>query len=451
MLKSVQVFRRVTRLHRVGIGCAGLLVLGRIGVIVHEGWRGARGYEYEWIARPLAAGHAYSFERQRAWLGPYATPLDYLPTAWVEPLQTFIAAACFWCFGNAGGLALVLLNVLWYTGTGLLIYQCCRRLAGQTPAIVAVILFCGLILGPGNLLTYIGNVSLASLLFMVCLRFLIVALDERTIPSAIRLGVVIGITNLAHAGSSLFGPVAACLVLLDDRARSGGAGIRAAAVLVLSLAVVLPWTVRNYITFGELIPVRTGMGLMLNIGNPALASTVMSSQSDSWEGRPPWTAPTIRHAVKAMRNIHRERAVRYFAIDRTVATAPPEYKWYNEAQRDRHFASAAWSFIRGNPWTAFELAVWKSIDFLFGWGRKSAVIIICAVAGFVLHYHDLRALGAFLFLAVYAIPYGLSLPVYYRYRAPMEPLICVGVALFVGWTMQRLSRQKIASITQVAR
>ena len=36
----------------------------------------------------------------------------------------------------------------------------------------------------------------------------------------------------------------------------------------------LPWSVRNYQVFGELVPIRMGFGLILMSGNPILGQTI---------------------------------------------------------------------------------------------------------------------------------------------------------------------------------
>jgi hypothetical protein len=411
--------------------CALSLVVLRVGVVVRDGWRNARGYEYEWVAGALAAGQGYSFDRHTAWLGPYSTEAPYTPTAWVEPLHTVLASGCFRLFGEGGRLVLVLLNLVWFAGTGVLIYRCCASLSGPAAAIPAVALFVGLLLHESGLFLYIGNVALASFLFMLCVKFLIGLILERQLRAALMLGITIGLSNLTHAGSLLFGVVAAGLVLLAGRC-DGRHFVAAALIVLLPLLVISPWTIRNVARFRELTPVRTGMGLMLNIGNPALARTIVDPHAVTAAFSPPWTASTARDAVRRMRNLPYERAIRYSAIQHTTASAPPQYASYNEAQRDRYFGSVAWTYMRSNSFTTARLAFWKSYEFWFGWGLISAAVTICALIGFVLYRHDLRVLAVLSLCVIYALPYTLTLPVYYRYRAPVEPLICIGFGLLAG-------------------
>lgn len=62
-----------------------------------------------------------------------------------------------------------------------------------------------------------------------------------------------------------------CLFLLYafyDRIRTGGRLTLAyLGLLLLPIALIAPWTVRNYITFGKVVPIRDNLGLELQVSN----------------------------------------------------------------------------------------------------------------------------------------------------------------------------------------
>jgi hypothetical protein len=65
---------------------------------------------------------------------------------------------------------------------------------------------------------------------------------------------------------------------------------------------------------------------------------------------------------------------------------------------------------------------------LFVWWRRGFVRSLIAVAAFVgwlAMMRDIRATSLMLLLLAYASPYVLSLPMYYRYRSPAEPIMFV--------------------------
>lgn len=81
-----------------------------------------------------------------------------------------------------------------------------------------------------------------------------------------------GLTALTHAGTSLFAPISALMFLASGKPGKEVWQCSLAVVFAAAL-VVSPWTLRNYFTFGEFVPIRTGVGFMFYLGNSALADT----------------------------------------------------------------------------------------------------------------------------------------------------------------------------------
>ena len=82
-------------------------------------------------------------------------------------------------------------------------------------------------------------------------------------------GIAFGIATLTKA-QTLFLPAALFLVwwaVSENQRRSFRQLGRAAVVYATMAAAILPWTVRNYFVFGELVPISTNGGLVLLTGN----------------------------------------------------------------------------------------------------------------------------------------------------------------------------------------
>ena len=282
--------------------------------------------------------------------------------------------------------------------------------------------------------TDIGNVALAMFVFSLCALCLLRALEASEFRRVLVLGVLIGITNLVHAASILFGPVTACILLARWGIRRSAAWRSAIAVTVLPLVIVAPWATRNYLTFHEFVPVRTGFGWQLYMGNVALAMTLPENRSDDRQAEPPWTATSAREAVRLVRDLDHEYPLREHAMSLAVAKAPVQYTSYNEAQRDRYFGSLAVAFMRANPRVIAELAFWRMQTFFFGWGVLASIITLCALAGLLARWRDLRAVGLYALLCVYALPYLLSVTFYFRYRAPLDPILFMLIGFLLSAT-----------------
>jgi hypothetical protein len=414
-----------------------ILVLRGHGVL--QEWTQAKGWEYEWVAGPLASGHGYSFETAKAWLVSYSGAGDYSPTAWVEPIHTAIMAVAFRAFGDYGRLALVLMNFFWVGASCWVVFLLVERLQGFMAGVAAATLFALLPFGRADLLLYIGNGAMASCLFVVCGFLLISCLERLSLARSLALGATLGITNLTHAGSLLFAPLSALIILAGSRTSKREAWKSAGVVLLTPMLMVAPWMLRNYLTFDQWVIVRNGFGFQLYIGNPALAQTFVAGLPiEGTDTSPPWTAAGPRQALATLRDLEHDRGLRSHSRDMIEAHAPQGYELYNEAQRDRLFFSRALAFMRDRPLLSAEMMFWKTYAFFANWGAVRTLIAATAFLGWLVMMRDIRATSLMLLLAGYTIPYALSLPIYYRYRSPVEPIMFVLIGLFLGTVWKQL-------------
>lgn len=105
--------------------------------------------------------------------------------------------------------------------------------------------------------------------------------------------------------------------------------IQQGSVLTVAILVVLaPWTIRNYVTFGQLVPISSITGLNLMFGNSALTTPNSGVNLDIWSQCP--------------------------------AAAPDVME---EVVRDNHLKDCAVRWIKENPADAAQLYVGKVINY----------------------------------------------------------------------------------------
>lgn len=178
------------------------------------------------------------------------------------PLYPIMLGAVYFVFGEHDRVAL-LLHCALFVGTALLAFDLGRRLFNERSGLIA-----GLLCAVHPLmLRYVPSLHLETLLtFLMTLtvwcsvRFL----RDRTVVNGALLGGAIGLTTLTKAVTLLYPAVfIAAVVLVVRAARRRGESPplpwRGFAALVLAtMAVIAPWTIRNYGTTGHFVPVSSG-------------------------------------------------------------------------------------------------------------------------------------------------------------------------------------------------
>ena len=409
-----------------------LSVAWRARHIVDGGWRGALGYEFEWIAEPLSKGYGYTFAYDGRWLGPYDNPLT--PTAWVEPVQTGVMALAFRALGEQGRMPLVLLNYLWFAACCLLVFEIGRRVSSLSGGTVAAIALAALSPGKNELRWYIGNSALAAVLICGVALGLLMTFERASLRRSAILGLLLGVLALTHAGTMLFVPFAALIAVVAVRDDSAARRLaHGAIVLLTAAAVVLPWSIRNYQAFGEVVPVRTGLGQNMHYALPALAQTIQPdiALGDGWPP-PPWTAANARDAMSRILITTSWRELKNHSIAAGRAGGPADYSLLNEAQRDAILREQSIDFIRNYPGFAIRLGIAKADGFFWSNWPDFRPVTVLAIIGALI---TLRRRSGWIIgglIVLYVVPYLLSAPIYYRYRAPIEPLLFVLCGVPVG-------------------
>jgi len=215
--------------------------------------------EYGVLGINLLHGHGFA----------YAS--DQGPTVYRGPLYPAFIALVLW-LGNAWypdsvWIAQCLLHGL----TCLFVYLLAKRFVNRSRAI-----FIGLCCAVYPVLFWFAPRMWNEMLlmfFMVCLLYVTLRVFEKlTIPGSACIGVIIGLMCLAKATFLvLVIALPLCFLVLYPVKR-----LRYILTIAFTaLIIVLPWTLRNYVLVKRVIPVHTGAGFNIKVGN-AIARSYFS-------------------------------------------------------------------------------------------------------------------------------------------------------------------------------
>lgn len=351
------------------------------------------------LVEGLLSGRGYSLES---------------PTAITPPLYIFFLAGLYRLFDAPAAvrLAQVALGAIGC----LMLYAIGRKVFGQTTGLIAAGL---LSLYP--LAAYLAGLHLTENLFLFLVLLVIwqsFRVAER--PTALTvagLGVLIGLTALTRAAFVAFIPFLFVWTVSVWGGRSpqtyGVFGLAA----VSAMLVILPWTIRNYLTLGAIVPVQSNGGMVFWAGNNPHADGGLV-----WPTRETWTA-----------------------------TRPPDdnqYGWRDlaPAEENRLYIRTALSWMREHPGDYMRLLGHKVLR-LYGFTRAAdeqglevpvAVqvfhtgFLLAALAGLCLTLRSWRTLSLLLVLIVFTNLTTLAFGGATRYTIPMIPSLTLFAAAAVA-------------------
>lgn len=257
------------------------------------------------------------------------------PSAHVGPLYPAVLAAFYRVVGHRPDWV-PYLHVACDIGTSVCIFRVGTRLfSSWTGAIAASAMF----LYPAYW-TYdprIRSESLLTLLMSAWLWATVVCIESRRLHTFAVAGLLAGLTMLCKPAAMLLGIGVAALAYLGTE--TVWIKTRYATVyLLVCLLIVMPWTIRNYLTFDALMPISAGVGAGLWMGSDPLSrgSWPMSYETESriWE-----TAG--------------------------IAPLPYAYAMY-EVSTDRLLRTKGWARITKDPGRYLWLTLTRVFDFWIG-------------------------------------------------------------------------------------
>ncbi len=246
------------------------------------------------IARSLALGHGFSsaFHDTSA------------PTAWLAPGYPAILAVIFRVFGiysRASAVVVVGFNILFSAATAVVVLRIAKRVFDPTVALLAGWVWAAC---PYEAIMPLlpWETSLSALLLSLGFLLLLRLEDAEDIRPWLLAGLFWGLAALVNP--ALVAPVP-FLVAYEcwRQPRAGSQSWRPAlAFVAVFVAVLTPWTTRNYCTFGRLFFVRSNFGAEFFFGNLGFSSSPLGNSMEyQWMGESAYVAQQGERAVGYVR------------------------------------------------------------------------------------------------------------------------------------------------------
>jgi hypothetical protein len=219
---------------------------------------------------------AYSLASGKGFSNPFRRETG--PTAWLTPVYPFLVAATFKMFGIftvPSFFFLVFLNILFSTAACIPIFHVGKRVASLGVGAAAAwlwALFPGAIMIPFE---WIWDTSLSALLAATILWATLELPDSNRVRDWCDYGLLWGFTLMTNPSLGSLLPF--LLGWAAYRARKRGAAApstgsvlwlqKLALALGLAILCCVPWTLRNFVVFNRIVPLRSNFPLELYIGN----------------------------------------------------------------------------------------------------------------------------------------------------------------------------------------
>jgi 4-amino-4-deoxy-L-arabinose transferase-like glycosyltransferase len=341
------------------------------------------------IAWALVSGYGYS--------SPWPNTL-LRPTAQQPPLYPILLAGIFRIAGaySLASLRLALvLNSIFSALSAVLIYQIGKEWMSRHVALLASWVWsCWLY--EIVVSVRLWESSLSCLLLLTGLWLLRrLTLSERT-GNWLAFGAVAGLAALANTTLlAVFGCFWIWLLLQSTRNRI--LILRWGASVAVCVALLVPWGVRNYLVFHQLMPVRDNFGLELWIGN------------------------------------HQGVTRLYEFADSFPLRNPADYNQLGETQFMQSKRQEAVRFIRGHPRFFARLCGQRILDFwIEPWPSFWWLISLAAWAGLLMLLWKKGSLAApeAIIMVVFPMVYYIT-HTWSTYRHPIEPVILLCAAFAV--------------------
>ena len=370
------------------------------------------GWEMGWIARAIASGHGYS-SPYYPWTGPTAMQPPLYPSL------LFIVFRLFGVYSLTSGFVILSINSLLSSLTCIPVYFSAKYSLGARAAKVAALVWAfypfAIYFSAGRVWEY----SLTGLLFTT--SFCIAQRIHKTtnLFGWLGWGALCGLTALSNPSTLSTLPFLLALALFQADSSIRRRILYGSLTMIAAIAVLTPWTVRNYRALGILCPVRDNFWLEVyddNGGDASLDPSFAHPSSNPIEmrkfltmGEPAFLAEKHTLAVEYIKQ-HPE-----FLIQKTL-------------RRIFYYWTGYWSFsaeeIREQPYEPANVFYVSCISFLMLLGVRRLWQLNRNVA---LPY--LVMIGAF------PITYYVTHPLM-DYRQPIEPAI-IALAVFGALAWKR--------------
>jgi len=381
------------------------------------------GHEYEDIARFIAQGKGY--------IGPGFFKYSIRPTSFLAPLYTYLFAFSLFIFGfsaKSSHLFMYILQAVSFSLTAVLVYLIAKKYFSNRAAVVFTILYFAYLPIYSTILT-IWDTSFLILLFSAAAFLYFKFLDSDKILVLIILACVLGLGALLNPVSLVFIPAIILHYLIYGLSAKK---IKTTLFLIaIPLLIIMPWAIRNYLVHKALVPVRTGLGLNLYLGNnPNATGTAFLKVN----GKVP-----DKFEVGIIHNFWSIVIYRWQANKAT------------EIQEDKDLTKEFVRYVQNNP-LDFTRLFFKKI-FYFWWKNPFqkdpldsfqpgyAIILLLSMSYFfITRFKNPQVNFIYIILFFFTLLYALTGPYFnWKYRFPIEPFIIMFAAVGVVSWLDRFS------------
>jgi hypothetical protein len=220
----------------------------------------AFGWEMGRVAYSLAEGHGFSSP----------LPMQTGPTAMVGPIYPLLLALIFKVFGiysTGSAIAIRVLQSVFSSLTCIFVFLCGRETSGDKTGKLAACLWAVFPLNIFFTVARVWETSLTSLLMVVMFWCMLSLRDSVSIRRWSVNGALLGFAGLVSTSLVTIAVPFGIVALWRNRLR---ALLPASVGLLICLAVVSPWLVRNYLQFGKFM-LRSNFPLEFRVGNSELS------------------------------------------------------------------------------------------------------------------------------------------------------------------------------------
>lgn len=342
------------------------------------------GFEVGRVAKSIASGRGFS--------SPFDTETG--PTAFYTPLYPYLVAGVFKLFGiysDASCFVLLALNSLFSALTCLNVLRLGQRTFGRTVANLSAWSWALHPLAIHISIRWIWEMTLSTFLLSLLVLWTLDLWHSRRYRPWLTFGLLCALTALSNPVSAAVLPF--LWAWLWVRLRSEGAlpnRLVGMAVLVFLVSLV-PWSVRNYLTFHRFVPFRSNLSLELQVGNNPAAF-----------GRPVFSYHPA-HSDAELEIYRRIGEMAYMAekkrqVLQFIDDNPGSFVRLT-LQRIAYFWTGTWQFYEDNwfaPWVSgiefFYFSLESFLAFLglvllFRRGRKEALPFAAVLLSYPLAYY----------------------------------------------------------------
>ena len=286
------------------------------------------------VAQNILAGKGFVF----------TFPLDHreLVTCYVTPMYVFIQLAVLWLGG--GVVAIKILGLVFLHCANLTIFTFFRRFRGRSTSTliyIAVALYPPLWIYAEALEPNALNVWLLALTMLAFYDVYREPVRRRWI----RLGILFGIQLWLRPDILIGMTVIGLWLLYALRKRQFVENLnRVAQVALIGIAIILPWTIRNYIVFHKLVLVSANSGYNLYVGNCFVATGEMLDKPATEESTREYMM--IQEFQKTHDQVEHDELLKQLALN-WIWTHPTEaflldlkkiyYHWWVRGEEGHHY------------------------------------------------------------------------------------------------------------------